>query len=109
MDTVLVEYFPFTHDEVPVEKIFDIDGKEFIIEFNYNDRYDFYTLTIKDLDESIIISFKLTYLVNAINVNVDGKILKKIIPFDFTQEDNPIPLYDHVGQENIEQVKVVIV
>lgn len=76
------DYLPVTHDEIPVEKVFVLDGKSYAIEFNYNDRYDFYTMMVSDESSGdLLFTTKLTYLCNALDAVVEGLSLShEIIP-----------------------------
>ena len=81
------EYLQFTADEIPVEKNFVIDGEEYKFLLQYNSYGDFYTMTIKDLSDNVLITNKLTYLVPINDSVVDGlNITKQIIPVNY---DNP--------------------
>lgn len=85
------EYLQFTSDEVPVEKNFVIDGTEYKFLLQYNSYGDFYTMTIKDLSDNVLITNKLTYLVPINDSVVDGlNITKQIIPVNYDDPDTSV-------------------
>lgn len=85
------EYLQFTADEVPVEKNFVIEGTEYKFLLQYNSYGDFYTMTIKDLSDNVLITNKLTYLVPINDSVVDGlNITKQIIPVNYDDPDTNV-------------------
>lgn len=85
------EYLQFTSDEVPVEKNFVIDGAEYKFLLQYNSYGDFYTMTIKDLSDNVLITNKLTYLVPINDSIVEGlNITKQIIPVNYDDPDTNV-------------------
>ena len=85
------EYLQFTSDEVPVEKNFVIDGTEYKFLLQYNSYGDFYTMTIKDLSDNVLITNKLTYLAPINDSVVDGlNITKQIIPVNYDDPDTNV-------------------
>lgn len=81
------DFLQFDADEIPVEKNFVIDGTEYKFLMQYNEQGDFYTLTIKDLNDNILITNKLTYLSPVNDSVIEGLNIKsKIIPVNY---DNP--------------------
>jgi len=77
-----IEYLPVSHNEIPVEKIFFLDGKSYALEFNYNDAYDFYTLMVTDeTTGSLLFTTRLSYLSETIDAIVSGlSMTRNIIP-----------------------------
>lgn len=85
------EYLQFTADEIPVEKNFVIEGTEYKFLLQYNSYGDFYTMTIKDLSDNVLITNKLTYLVPINDSVVDGlNITKQIIPVNYDDPDTNV-------------------
>ena len=81
------DFLQFDSTEIPVEKNFVIEGNEYKFLMQYNEQGDFYTLTIKDLDDNILITNKLTYLSPVNDSVIEGlNIVSKIIPVNY---DNP--------------------
>jgi hypothetical protein len=81
------DFLQFDSTEIPVEKNFVIEGNEYKFLMQYNEQGDFYTLTIKDLDDNILITNKLTYLSPINDSVIEGlSIVSKIIPVNY---DNP--------------------
>lgn len=77
-----LQYLPLTVDEVPVEKDFLI-GETYSFRFLYNDRTDFYTCTILDLDGNILFITKILYATPMIDSVVDGlNVNRKILPLN---------------------------
>lgn len=71
-------YLPVTVDEVPVQKDFII-GETYSFLFLYNDRKDFYTCTIADLDGNVLIITKILYATVLVDSVVDGLNLNRLI------------------------------
>jgi len=81
------DFLQFDSSEIPVEKNFVIEGTEYKFLMQYNEYGDFYTLTIKDLNDKILITNKLTYLSPINDSVIEGLNIKsKIIPVNY---DNP--------------------
>ncbi len=105
------EYLPVTHDELPVEKIFNIDGESYAFEFNYNDEFDFYTMIISAPSTGdVLFTTKLTYLNNALDAVAEGiKIIRKIIPAipsDITAES---PSDKQVNKDTFDEVRICLI
>lgn len=99
------DFLSFTVDEIPVEKNFVIEGNEYKFLMQYNTHHDFYTMTIKDLDNNILITNKLTYL-SAINDSViEGlNIVSKIIPVNYDDPDNDLV----VNKANFTKISIML-
>lgn len=99
------DFLLFTEDEVPVEKNFVIEGNEYKFLLQYNSYHDFYTMTIKDLDNNILITNKLTYL-SAINDSViEGlNIVSKIIPVNYDDPDTDLV----VNKANFTKISIML-
>mgnify|MGYP003494665945 CR=1 FL=1 len=55
------DFLSFTVDEIPVEKNFIIDGNEYKFLLQYNSFGDFYTMTIKNLNDEIQILIEMLF------------------------------------------------
>ena len=85
------DYLQFDSAEIPVEKNFVIEGNEYKFLMQYNEQGDFYTLTIKDLDDNILITNKLTYLSPVNDSVIEGlNIVSKIIPVNYDNPDSEV-------------------
>jgi hypothetical protein len=99
------DFLQFDSTEIPVEKNFVIEGNEYKFLMQYNSQGDFYTLTIKDLDDNILITNKLTYL-SPVNDSVieSLNIVSKIIPVNY---DNP-DLEVQVNKANFGLISIML-
>ena len=85
------DYLQFDSAEIPVEKNFVIEGNEYKFLMQYNEQGDFYTLTIKDLGDNILITNKLTYLSPVNDSVIEGlNIVSKIIPVNYDNPDSEV-------------------
>jgi len=102
-------YLPIANKEIPVRKIFDIDGKNYIFDFDYNTRGDFYTVAIYDMGETLLYSGKLTYLQNLITGPVEGfDITARIIPVNIEDAVREYPAIDRIGSGNFDAMRICI-
>ena len=108
--SVNLTYIQLKHEELPVQKIFRIDGKNYIFNFDYNAVGDFYTLTILDDNENPIYASKLTYLRNSVQEVVQGLTLKrKIVPLNLSDVMKDIPTIDRISANNFDNMRVCII
>lgn len=100
------DFLPITHDEIPVEKVFTLDGKNYAVEFNYNDIGDFYTISIRDESTGdLLFTTKLTYLSKAIDAVIDGiTMTHNIVPALPLDLDSNTNSDIEVTQENFDEV-----
>lgn len=107
----ILEYLPFTDQtEFPVEKIVLIGKNNYRIEVHYNDRMDFYTFILKDIDDNIILTNKVCYLSQLIGLVIEGFSENLILlPIDMAQEASDIPIHDHVGIENFDKIRLALI
>jgi hypothetical protein len=110
MDNIIeIEYLPVTHGELPVQKIFEIGGNDYIINFDYNDMHDFYTMTIVDEDENPVYAAKLSYLTNAIQNAVPGLELKeRIVPLIMSDVSREVPQVERIGKDVFDNTRISI-
>ena len=95
-------YMPFIKDEIPVIKTFKIDDIEYQYQIEYNSTADFYTMTVKDENETIIYTTKLVMEGDALHVahpilNMSSKIIprntKKVIQYLNAETFDDVRLY----------------
>ncbi|EKR46036.1 hypothetical protein LEP1GSC151_2814 [Leptospira interrogans serovar Grippotyphosa str. LT2186] len=67
-----LKYLPFSSETFPVRYEYEIDGKDFEFEFNYNSVGDFITVLVRDSEGKILFSTKLVYGVPLNHFVVDG-------------------------------------
>src|SRR4030042_123300 len=92
---------PITHDEIPIRKIFDISGKNYIFEFNYNERFDFYTILIMDDDGNPLFSTKLCYDTNALHAVREGLDINfELRPLNEIDIAKEYPEINRIGKDN---------
>lgn len=104
-----IEYLPFTQDELPCRKYFEIDDAIYGIEISYNDVGDFYTMYIYDADDNLLFTTKLSYLTNAIDA-VCGNltISSEIVPLNELDAAEEYPGIERIGIDNFDSVKVCL-
>jgi hypothetical protein len=74
---------PYTADEIPTSKTFELEGKQYKYFIQYNDRHDYYTMTVRDSNDVILYTTKLVYLNDALHAgHCILDLLTQIIPFD---------------------------
>ena len=66
------DYLPITKEECPVSKLFAVGETVYIFEFIYNDYSDTFSVILKDTDENILYSTRLTYWAAFVNALVDA-------------------------------------
>ena len=102
----LSDYLEFTSDEIPVEKIFNLDGVDYKFLIRYNSYSDSYTCTIKDIDGNILITNRLTYLFPINDSVINGlNISREIVPVNFDNPDSEIP----VNKANFNKLLIMLV
>jgi len=106
-----ITYLPVTHDEMPVRKTFEIDGVQYDVDFNYNQRGDFYTMMLRNATTGeVLYSGKLTYLSNFLNGPVDGvAIASKIIPLCIEDVLREISAIERISKDNFDTMKVCLI
>lgn len=78
---------PYVSTEIPIGKVFDINNIEYTYQIEYNELYDFYTMTIKNQDDEIIYTTKLVYGNDALHaISTASAIGKKIIPYTLKEK-----------------------
>jgi len=99
------DFLQFDSTEIPVEKNFVIEGNEYKFLMQYNEQGDFYTLTIKDLNDHILITNKLTYLSPVNDSVIEGlNIASKIIPVNYDNPDSEV----EVNKANFGQISIML-
>jgi hypothetical protein len=107
---VALEYLPVTIDEMPVRKLFDIEGENYLFEFRYNDVYDFISMYIFDSGGELLLSTKLCYLTNALHAVCPGLAIKaRIVPLNEIDAAKQFPEIDRMGADNFPRIKVCLV
>ncbi len=105
-----LEYIQLKHDELPVQKVFEIDGENYIFNFDYNSIGDFYTFVILDENETPLYSSKLAYLGNSLQEVVPGLSLrKKIITLNLSDALREIPAIERISIENFDTMRICII
>ena len=103
-------YIELKHDELPVQKVYDIDGENYIFRFDYNAVKDFYTFMVLDENENPIYVGKLTYLRNSMQDVVQGLSLrKKIVTLNLSDALGQIPAIERIGKENLDSMRICII
>jgi hypothetical protein len=81
----MADYIPFSAEDVPVKGLIDIDGSgtEYEYKIEYNDKYDFYRLEVRDKQGALRYSTRLVYggdALHAAHTLID--VVKAVIPKD---------------------------
>lgn len=109
--TIELNFVPLTSEEVPIAKDLDLGGKIYTFEFLRNERFDFYTVQVKDADGAILYTTRLTYgnkLIHAVVSGLDYTI--QILPID-PQElitAGNLPSYA-INEETLDDVRLYAV
>ena len=97
---------PYTFAEIPVEKIFDIDGVEFIYRIEFADFYDYFTLTVLDLNRTILYTSKMVYEGDALHAGKDIlKLVSDIRPQRIDSSDTLVFDQASFSEINITQIE----
>jgi len=80
----MAEYMPYLVTEIPVKKTFEFNDTDYSYLVQYNETFDFYSLTVQDKDNNILFSNKLIYRNDALisSRSILPGIGKRIIPID---------------------------
>lgn len=101
---------PVTHEELPVQIYTDLDGTEYLLEFNYNERFDFYTLYIKDLEGNVLFTNKLSYRTHFLDAVREGiNITKTLAPLHTVDSFRTFPEISRIGQDNFDQMRLMLI
>ena len=97
-------HLPYTLNEIPIAKVFDIDDTTFTYEIQYNNNFDFYTLYVKDESDNIIYSTKLVYGNDAFHAfDISKRPDKRLKPY------NVIETIDLYNEDNFDKVKLYVI
>jgi len=84
MSTTL-EFLPLDESELPVQKTFTFD-KKYLFRFRENVSHDRIYCEIRNTDDEILYTTRLTYGSNLIHATVDGLDIEEIImPYDIAE------------------------
>lgn len=100
-------YLPVSHEEVPVRKIYAIDGINYTVDIMYNDVNDFYTFAIVEDDEALFVG-KLVYCENVFDAVVEGIPEARIIPLIIEDVVQTFLSVDRVKSENFDSVRLCL-
>lgn len=96
-------YMPYSKTELPVIKTFKIDGIEYQYQIDYNATADFYTLTVKDENETIIYTTKLVMGNDAMHAgHTRTGIASGIIPRNFNK------VIKYLNAESFDEVRLYV-
>ena len=97
-----VDFMPFTAAEIPIGKRFNIEGTRLLWEVRLNEEHLFYTLYLRDQDNVLLYTTKITYGVDLLSAIHSLSISKLIQALDFTGANdtvtpdnfgNPVKIY----------------
>ena len=101
-------YLNISKSEIPCEKIFLINGTEYAFLFMYNDLFDFFTVTIKNMSGEIILSNKLSYMRNALSPVVEGITNVRLIPISLAEFESGEAVHKRISTTNFDNVRITI-
>jgi hypothetical protein len=104
-----MEYLKFESAEIPIEKTFEVQGKNYIAEIRYNSVGDFYTLYLYDESHSLLVTTKLTYAWNALHARIPNMFTTDLLPFDHIDLETGVLSHDRIGKENFDKVRLYLV
>jgi len=109
-ESISLTYIQLKHEELPVQKTYRIDGKNYIFSFAYNSVGDFYTFMILDDAENPLYASKFTYLRNGVQEVVSGLALKrKLVPINLSDVMKDIPSIERISINNFDNMRVCII
>lgn len=103
----MLTFLPVIHEEIPVRKVYAIEGKNYTVDILYNDVHDFYTFSVIENDESVFIG-KLVYCENVFDAVVEGIPDKRIIPLIIEDVVQTFLSVDRVKSENFDSVRLCV-
>ena len=109
-EIIEMKYIQLAHDELPAQRVLEIDGANYIFNFDYNSVGDFYTFTILDEDETPLYASKLAYLRNSMQEVVPGLSLKrKIVTLNLSDALREIPAIERISIDNFDTMRICII
>lgn len=103
-----LEFLPVEHDELPVRKVYTIDGAIYTVEIMYNDVHDFYTFAIIEDEEAIFVG-KLVYCENVFDAYVEGIPDSKLIPLIVDDVQQEYLSVEKITSDNFDDVRICII
>ena len=107
---ITLEYLPLNKDELPVEKIFTFD-KQYLFRFRKNEKHERIYCEIRDTEDNILYTSRLTYgsnLIHAVVENLD--ISDPIVPFNIDDLVTDGEIEDStVEADNLSRVKLYVI
>jgi len=105
------DYLPFTFDELPVKKQFELAGLFYSIQIQYNEIGEFFTFYIYDDEDNILLANKLVYGHDVLSAAVvDGLPDVKIVPFSLTDAVSDVKTPIDITPDNFgSEVKLYLV
>jgi len=79
-------YLPYTLNEIPIAKVFDINDTDYTYQIEYNSNFDFFTMTVKDENDNILYTTKLVYGNDALHaMNPDTNPGQRVKPYNVSE------------------------
>lgn len=108
--SISMSYIQLTHAELPVQRVFEINGENYIFNFDYNSIGDFYTFMILDENENPLYASKLSYLGNSLQSVVPGLSLKsKLVTLNLSDALRDIPVIERISVNNFDTMRICII
>ncbi len=80
------DFLPILASEIPIEKDFTIGNSTLSWLFRYNETHNFYTVEIRDEEENLLYTTKLTYASDIVNAVVEGlNISQYVVPINILE------------------------
>ena len=107
--SITLEFLPLDESELPVEKIFIFD-KQYIFRFRGNESHDRVYCEIRNTDDEVLYTTRLTYGANLIHAVVENlDIEESITAFDIDDIVTDAEIEDmEVTPENLDRIKLYV-
>jgi len=102
-------YLNILKSEIPCEKIFLIEGTEYTFLFSYNDLFDFYTVTVKDMSGEVIFANKFSYMRNAFDPVVAQLPRVRLVPISLAEFERSVPAHERISADNFDDVRICLI
>lgn len=108
--SITLNFLPLDREELPVEKIFTFD-KQYVFRFRENVSSERIYCEIRDTDDNVLYTTRLTYGANLINAVVDNlNISDPIVPFNIDDLITDDQIDDStVEPDNLARVKIYVI
>jgi hypothetical protein len=104
-----LSYLPLTADELPVSKIFELNGELYNFVFRKNEKYDKIYCEIRDLEDNVIYTTRLVYGGEVVHAVIDGFEIDPLVPLNFNDLFTDKILETVFNSTNMDRVKIHVI